>query len=77
MLSFRNLCGTIQSFLLDKEVVEALWHIEMVLENVVCYSLEKLFFPQPAFALQSSSRMISATEQRDRHHISSTAFNQW
>lgn len=70
-LSFRNLYGTIQSFLLDEEVVEAPWHIEVVLRNVVSYTLEKLFFPPPAFALQDPSTVISAPKQRNRHHVSS------
>lgn len=68
--SFRNLCGTIQCFLLDEEVVEAPWRVETALRNVVSYSLEKLFFPPPAFALQGSSTVISAPKQRNRHHIS-------
>jgi len=55
--------------------VEAPWYVEMVLENVVCYSLEKLCFHPHAFTLQGSSGMISAAKQRDRHHILSTASN--
>lgn len=45
----------------------------------ICYLLqpgETLLSP-PALALQDSSKMISVTKQRDKHQISSTAFNQW
>lgn len=62
-LSFRKFSGTSQSFPLNEETVEASRHIEIVLENVGCYSLEKLFLAPPAFAFQGSSGMISANKK--------------